>query len=172
MLTLVQLERLPWRLAQWARQILAAAEAHRVDPLLLAAIMDRETLGGTAPQLSVPGPSGTGDHGHGRGLMQVDDRAHASWLACHDWTDPAQNIDYGAAVLAEGLRTFPGCEPGGIAAYNCGARRVRKVLQALGEDEDWVDAFDALTTGGNYVSDVIERRRKLRHNCEWYGSAG
>jgi hypothetical protein len=74
-----QLQRLPLRLAQWAVEIHFAAALYRLDPLVLAAIVERESRGGEA--LSPPGPAGVGDGGHGRGLMQIDDRWHGLFVS-------------------------------------------------------------------------------------------
>lgn len=48
-----------------------AGEAHHIPPALLAAIASRETHGG-----SLLDRNGEGDHGHGYGVLQVDDRSH------------------------------------------------------------------------------------------------
>ena len=50
-----------------------------------------------------PGPIGTGDSGHGRGLMQIDDRSHGQWLMTHNWQDPETNITYGGQILASNM---------------------------------------------------------------------
>lgn len=75
-----------------------------VAPSLLLAIMARESAFGLT--LSPPGPGGTGDAGHGRGLMQIDDRAHSAWIQANNWRDPEVNIRKGAEVLAQNIRIF------------------------------------------------------------------
>lgn len=94
-----------------------------VSSLLLWAIMEAETLSGTAKSLDRPGPAGTGDHGPrdpavwgramppdgrgwGRGLFQIDFGSHDRWLLSHDWTDPYTCATKAAELLAENLNYF------------------------------------------------------------------
>lgn len=159
------LSRLPLRLGRWAPQFLAAQLCYGVDALLLAAICDRESLGGEA--LTPKGPTGTGDGGHGRGLMQVDSRAHPVFVgAVFDdgvslWKDPSFNILYAARLFARNLLLLDGDESAAIAAYNCGAQKARRVLASLEPGTDTsgrIAALNAVTAGGDYVSDVQRRR--------------
>jgi len=95
---------------QYSAIILRVARERGVDPFIVAALGQRETNWGTASSLSKPGPAGTGDFGHGRGLMQIDDRYHADWIATHDWADPYQNVTKGVSILLDGynfLRALP-----------------------------------------------------------------
>jgi soluble lytic murein transglycosylase-like protein len=158
------MSRLPLRLARWAPQLLSAQLCYGVDALLLAALMDRESKGGEA--LTPKGAGGTGDAGHGRGLMQIDDRAHPIFVhAVSDdgallWKEPAFNILYAARLFAHDLGILDGDEHAAIAAYNCGAQRVKRTLAALEPDADPVArraALDGLTTGRDYVTDVVGR---------------
>src|SRR6478672_4294627 len=116
---------LPEHLQPFEGAFKAAGQKHGVDPMLLAAICDRESDGGRA--LKPPGPGGTGDNGHGRGLMQVDDRSWGPWLASHDWTDPFINIEMGAAIFAAAFARFRTI-PAALAAYNAGQKHVAEVL--------------------------------------------
>jgi soluble lytic murein transglycosylase-like protein len=158
----------PKRVHVYRAELLAAATKHHVDPLLLAAIMDQETLCGTSKTLDRPGPMGRGDKEvradgsvvwHGHGLMQIDDRAHRQWLISHDWTDPPTNIDYGAQVLADSIRYCRDVEAG-IAGYNCGPSRAKAALKKV-----WPDAtvdqkrriLSAPTTRQEYVMKVMSR---------------
>ncbi len=84
--------------------ILRVAKETGVDPFLIAALGDRESRWGQA--LSPKGPGGTGDYGHGRGLMQVDDRSWAAWLAANNWKDPYTNVRKGAEILKAKLAFF------------------------------------------------------------------
>jgi hypothetical protein len=149
---------LPWppRLDQWREQIDAAAEATGLAPELIAAVVDRESGGGDF--LTPRGPSGTGDAGHGRGLCQIDDRFHADWLANNDWRDAAVNIMFGAKLL-KGYVDMLGGIPAGIAAYNAGPSRAQRILDNFGMD---VSALDTITTGRDYVSDVLARVEQLQ----------
>jgi hypothetical protein len=106
----------------------------------------------------------TGDGGHGRGLMQIDDRSHAEWISLQKWKNPAANIEYGADVWMDNFNYFIDHYDlvGGdaqlvwaaTAAYNCGAGNVRKsLIQDLG--------VDARTTGKDYSADVRVRMKFL-----------
>jgi hypothetical protein len=135
----------------------AARYKHREE--VLAGIMMRETLGGGSPFLDQPGPAGRGDHGHGHGLMQIDDRSFPEFCGGEDWKDPAKNIDFGAKVL-QGKRNYLfnetfkislkdyNLERASIAAYNAGEGRVLKSL-LQGED------VDTHTAHGNYSAEVL-----------------
>jgi hypothetical protein len=137
-------------------------------PELIAAVLDRESRGGEA--LKPAGPSGTGDWeaglplGHGRGLLQIDDRFHRDWLAQTRpdgtplWMDAAANILFGAQLL-KGYVDMLGSIPAGVCAYNAGPSRAQRVLDTVGED---VEALDSITTGKDYVSDVLRKEAELQ----------
>ncbi len=158
--TLLLLSRLPPRLARWAPELYAASIAYdSIDPVLLAAIMDRESRGGEA--LTPPGPSGTGDCGHGRGLMQIDDRYHSAFVSTGLWAEPPFSILYAARLLELNQRALGGSIELAVAAYNCGAARVRTATAGIVETAARLAAADRCTTGGNYASDVLKRREDL-----------
>jgi hypothetical protein len=161
-------QRLPKHLAQWGRELHAAATVARLCPFLLAAVCDRESRGGLA--LKPLGPAGTGDFGHGRGLMQVDDRFHPGFLVASDsagkhlWKLPAYNILYGALLLRSYLDALQDVHLA-LAAYNAGVGKVRRAADAITVSGDKVKlleqrraAADALTSGGDYGRDVLRRR--------------
>lgn len=155
--------KLPSRLARWAAELWHAAELYHVSAVVLAAIMDRESLGGDA--LVPRGPTGSGDFGHGRGLMQIDDRAHPAFVATGLWQEPAFAVLYGARLLRQNLDAFQGDYPAAIGAYNAGAKRVRFALAALppGAPQDKrIAAIDMVTTRC-YVSGVLAIRDQLLH---------
>jgi membrane-bound lytic murein transglycosylase MltF len=130
---------------------------------LIAGICWQESHFGEA--LSPKGAGGTGDWspgatiGHGRGLMQIDDRWHADWIdqlgsaGSPLWTDPASNIRYGTNLLStyrlelqnDGVLDIRAQ----VAAYNSGVGGVLKALKA-GENADYS------TTGRNYAQSVLE----------------
>lgn len=138
-----------------------AARAHGLAPAVLAAVISRESGAGVFLDAS-----GLGDGGHGHGLTQIDDRSFDAW--CASWrmirrTDPARAdrmaITQGAKVLGAKLREIderlPGLAPqerlaAGVAAYNCGAKRVAWALRH-------VLPVDHYTTGGDYSRDVLAR---------------
>jgi membrane-bound lytic murein transglycosylase MltF len=150
------------RVQRWSPYIAAAAaeyaETVHIEPLelalILAAIMDRETGGNNID----------GDGGHGRGLMQVDDRFHGAWLAAHDQGhDPQSNVAKGCEILCSGLMAAHPLHPDdklrvAIAAYNCGLPRA---LKAAAEGDP-----DKYTTPGpthhpDYSADVLRRRNEF-----------
>ena len=95
----------------YADYLLAAQDEYRVSPFLLYGIMEIESRSGEI--LSPPGPSGTGDSGHGHGLMQIDDRTWSAWLKLVDpatgtplWQIPRENIRKGADILSSGAKLF------------------------------------------------------------------
>ena len=161
---------MPQRVARWLPHARAAELVYGVDPHLLLAIVDRESHGGEA--LHPRGPGGVGDGGHGHGLGQLDDRYHATFLAAKGpdgkllWADPAFNLLYAAKLLAMNVHMFDGTgvDPTlpAIAAYNASGKRVREALRGLtkpADEAEVVKALDPLTTGDNYVSDVLARMR-------------
>jgi hypothetical protein len=139
-------QQLPQQYQQYIADVNAAARAHNVDPAILLGVMARETRGRNI----------IGDHGHGHGLMQIDDRYHATWLAGHNnGMDPATNIDYGAQQLAANIARFPNNLEAAIAAYNAGPTAVNRAIRA-GHD------VNSVTTGGDYATDVLNRAATFR----------
>lgn len=96
---------LPSYAQPYAPIILRVSREEGVDPNLIFGLGDRETLWGTSRYLDQPGPAGRGDGGHGHGLMQIDDRSWAPWLASNDWTDPYTNVKKGVRIL-KGKKAF------------------------------------------------------------------
>src|SRR4051812_46990770 len=81
---------IPAQYRQWLPDVQAAAKKYNLDPSLILAVMSRETNGKNIK----------GDGGHGRGLMQIDDRSWGPWLNSHQGgMDPASNIMKGAEIL-------------------------------------------------------------------------
>lgn len=142
----------------------AVAESFELEPAVVAAVISRESGGGRL--LGKNGcPPDTGDQGHGRGLMQIDDRWHQSFLAIPGfWRRPPANLAYGCYLLQENLQAVTGTWPrlsyayrlrAALAAYNAGLSRVFACLRA-GKD---VDLF---TSGNDYSRDVLRRADWLR----------
>lgn len=134
----------------------AVAKRHDLAPALVAAIGSRESRWGIA--LSPKGPAGKGDHGHGRGLMQIDDRFHEFALSGR-WQDPEANLEYGCALLVAyyhelgqttKLPQGPVLMRAALAGYNSGCGNVRKALRN-GRDVDYY------TSGRDYSADVLNR---------------
>ncbi len=133
------------------------AARYDIPASVIAGIGSRESHWGLA--LTPPGPAGTGDKGHGRGLMQIDDRWHVNFIQSGKWTDPTENIIYGCAVLKNSMALFEKrlgwtkslrLLQAGIAGYNCGPSRT---LQAYQDGQD----IDFYTTGRDYSRNVLER---------------
>jgi hypothetical protein len=74
----------------------AAARKHGIPPLLLAALPDMESaFGGTLDK------NGLGDHGHGHGMFQIDDRTWAKWLKTHhNGMNAAEAADLAASLIS------------------------------------------------------------------------
>jgi|GEM_PF-1026914 len=98
-----------------------------------------------------------GDGGHGRGIMQIDDRSFPEFANSGRWKDPKQNILMGAKVLTGKQRFLSQKGVGAnvlrrasVAAYNSGEGKVfRAIQQGL--------SVDAFTAHRNYSADVLER---------------
>lgn len=92
------------------------ADRHRVDALLLAALVEAESSflpGAVSPVGAV-------------GLTQVMP-ATAQWLGARgDLTDPDSNLDVGARYLRQLLERFDGDVELALAAYNAGPANVRR----------------------------------------------
>lgn len=111
-------------------------------------------------------PGGLGDHGHGHGEMQMDDRYHPDFTESEAWRDLATNIYYAIvkvlhvhyAILARQFELFGedylNLILAMVASFNAG---VGGVLQAVRNGLHW----DARTTGQNYSSDVWNRAEQL-----------
>jgi soluble lytic murein transglycosylase-like protein len=152
---------LPPRLFRWKKEIAGASLGSGVCPLLIAAVMDRESRGE---------PDIIGSDGHGRGLMQIDDRFHKSFCtATLDggaplWKIPSFNLLYGAQFLAKLLKALDENQWAAVAAYNAGLGAVQKVLAKFAPIPSFdarATAVDAITTGGNYAFDVLRRRNNF-----------
>lgn len=159
---------LPARLARWMPQFISATLCFQIDVPTLAAIIDRESLGGDA--LKPKGSMGYGDSGHGHGLGQIDDRSHGGFLHARFWdgiplwADPTFNILFAARLMRSNLNNTQGDMPLSIAAYNCGLKRARWMLDRkkdiVTSEATRIAVLDSATAGGNYVTDVMRRRRE------------
>jgi soluble lytic murein transglycosylase-like protein len=144
--------------------IMKAAEDFNFQPSVIGGVGSRESFWGLI--LTPKGPTGTGDGGHGRGLMQIDDRFHV-FARTGNWKDPEANIRFGCDLLAdnravlkrEGL-TGRGLLRATLASYNGG---LGAVLRALDQGVD----VDSVTTGRDYGKDVLDRAGWFQKFAEW-----
>lgn len=128
-----------------------AARKWNVPLALLLAIASRETMIGSDSYYQ--GNAFTGRDGHGKGIMQIDDRWH-TFAQITSPTDHEGYINYGAKYLRELLDQF-GSTKESLVAYNAGPDDVYKARAAV------VDP-DRYTTGGDYSSDVLQRANLIK----------
>lgn len=144
--------------------IAATARKHDLDPLLLKALIWRES----SFQADKMGSRGE------RGLMQVGEGAARDWATAEkietfvptDLFDAKTNLEVGAWYLKKALvrwkeKTDP--KPFALAEYNAGRTRVDRWIVAtdLGEKataEDLLAAIDFPSTR-RYVEDILRRHR-------------
>lgn len=100
------------RILQWAKYIDAAAKKYKIDPAIIAGIIEQESGGDAAAQ----SPAGA------IGLMQLMPKT-AKGLGVNPY-DPAQNIDGGTRYFMYQYRNFGSLEQA-LAAYNAGPNNVR-----------------------------------------------
>lgn len=174
---------LPPQGQRYLSQVLQVAQEEGVSPFLLFAIMSRESNYGLALSSNM-----TGDAGHGRGLMQIDDRSDTAWLNANPWKDAYTNIKRGAQILNMKLAYFLLGGNGTVTVPDSYASRLGTsggdyqdprplsgdmlaragvaaynsgqgaVLYALAAGYD----PDSFTAGGNYGADVLAREAALR----------
>lgn len=151
-------------LSRWAQDIAQVAWAWAPTAKMTAlelgcaigALMWRESGGGI--YLSPANETGTGDGGHGRGLMQIDDRSHQAYLALSDpqtgrfqWQVALFNIEYAVErVFIPYLVSLNYSLKDAFSAYN---RGVGGVQHSLAANED----PDVHTTGKDYGRDVVAK---------------
>src|SRR5947209_7961831 len=117
----------PARFQQQDSLILAAAKEHDLDPMLVKAVVWRE---------SRFDPQKYGTAGE-RGLMQVSEKAAGEWarenkienFQAEDLFDPKKNLDAGTWYLQRALKHWqeqPDPIPFALAEYNAGASRAQR----------------------------------------------
>lgn len=128
-----------------------AGRQWNLPPEILLGLASRETGIGTDRYYLTSGF--TGRDGHGKGIMQIDDRYH-TFAAITAPNDHASMIGYGARFLGE-LRDEFGSIKDALSAYNAGPDAVYQARR-LGVDPDH------FTTGGDYSKDVLRRARLIK----------
>jgi hypothetical protein len=146
--------------------ILQQAQAAGVSPAILYGLGHLESGWGTQLDSNF-----TGDNGHGHGYLQIDDGSWADWLANNNWQDPVVNVQKGLSILLDyynqlqaklsGL-SIPQLIQVALAAYNAGPGRVASaVSKALTAGTDPVVAANAVTYGGDYLTDLIPATQRV-----------
>ncbi|XP_046852971.1 lysozyme G-like [Xenia sp. Carnegie-2017] len=123
-----------------------------IGPSLIAAIISRESRGGTALK------EGWGDNGNAFGLMQIDKRWHTPRGA---WNSK-EHVGQATNILCDFIRSSDnpfrhhpdqGLKAA-IAAYNAGFKRMSKNYNEI----------DNHTTGQDYSNDVVARAQYFERN--------
>lgn len=143
----------------WRGEIAEAAGRHRMDPYLVAAVINRES-GFDPATVSEAGAVG---------LMQVlpstakalgSSQRTAVPTNVNALSDPSVNIELGTLYLRQLLTRFD--DPRlALAAYNAGATRVDGWIVASEEGTDLMERIRYASTR-RYVKDVLEEQRHYR----------
>jgi peptidoglycan lytic transglycosylase len=151
----------PARFQQYDRLITAVAAEHHLDPMLVKAVVWRE---------SRFDPQKYGTAGE-RGLMQVTENAANEWaretkvanFRVEELFDPKTNLEAGSWYLHRAMQHWeqqPDSIPFALAEYNAGASRVQRWANrdAAGtiSPKDFLANIDFRGTR-NYVDSVIDR---------------
>ncbi|MDD5557723.1 MAG: lytic transglycosylase domain-containing protein [bacterium] len=154
-----------WRENRFNPIIAAAAERHGLDPLLVKAVIRRE---------SNFDPRALGGKGE-IGLMQVTPTVGREYAASRKRPyfkaerlfDPTLNIEVGCWYLGKAMRRyrhFPDPAPFALAHYNAGATNVDRWLKRTrdrGDPDQFIEAISYPITR-RYVTYVIRRWRRYR----------
>ncbi len=142
------------------------------DQHLVAAIGLRETWLGNMPGYTPRGsPDGVGDHGHGRGFFQIDDRGPFRHLIRPAPWPVQDQVEAACEVLADArhvLRRFlnaPRFLLAVVCSYNAGTPAVAR-LMAKGWDPN------RATYQGDYGDDVMHAYAVLVAGGEWMDNHG
>lgn len=147
------------RVMRYRERIEEAARRYDLPPALLAAIASRESRGGAALDRN-----GEGDHGHGFGLMQVDNR-NPFRVEREGGPFGQAHINQAASILRAKLDKVEQDLPNlsaeqqlftAVSRYNGGAGRA-------------FPNSDRGTTGGDYANDVIARAQYYASRESWEG---
>ena len=135
------------RVMKYADRFEIAAAKYHLPPALLAGIASRESRGG-----AVLDASGFGDHGHGFGLMQVDDRNPGLRVATEGGPAGQSHINQAAGILRAKLDAVVKQYPN-LSAQD----QLRLAVSRYNGGSGTPAVFDKGTTGADYSSDVIAR---------------
>lgn len=153
----------PARFKQFDRLIRSVAKEHELDPMLVKAVVWRESR-------FDPHKYGTAGE---RGLMQVSEKAANEWarenkienFRVEELFDPKKNLEAGSWYLQRALKHWEEQQdsvPFALAEYNAGASRAQRWAggapgQPMPADE-FLRNIDFPNTR-NYVDSIIERYR-------------
>jgi soluble lytic murein transglycosylase len=157
----------PARFQQYDKLIIAIANEHQIDPMLLKAVVWRESR-------FDPQKHGTAGE---RGLMQVSEKAANEWarenkisnFEVEQLFDPKTNLEAGSWYLHRAFEHWQSQVdpmPFALAEYNAGASRAQR--WAGGNDTsaisktDFVANIDFPTTR-NYIESILERYQFYKH---------
>ena len=153
----------PARFQQYDRLIRAVAVEHQLDPVLVKAVVWRE---------SRFDPRKYGSHGE-RGLMQVSEKAANEWARenkiadfyVDELFDPKTNLEAGTWYLHRAVEHWkhePDPLPFALAEYNAGASRAQRWSGSNGVAEisqrQFLEKIDFPATR-RYVESIIDRYR-------------
>jgi soluble lytic murein transglycosylase-like protein len=133
-----------------------------LPPALILALMSRESGFGTGLV------DGWGDHHHGFGILQVDNRSHTPVGGPYSLEHMNQAMGIFEGGLAQVKREHPGWTSdqqlaGAVAAYNAGPGNVQTQPT---NPSTWAQ-MDAGTTGNNYSRDVWAQGQWYANNLKW-----
>ena len=136
---------------------------HNIPPALILGLMSRESGFGTLLDAS-----GRGDHGHGFGILQVDDRSHVAVGGPYSY----EHADLAMGIFDAGLHQVAAAHPGwthdqqlagAVAAYNAGPGNI--ATQPT-NPSSWA-AMDGGTTGNDYSRDTWAQSQWFANNLKW-----
>jgi len=151
------------RLVKWMPDVKRACEFSKENRYLLSAVCLRESGAGYATgYLPTGSASGYGDHGHGFGLFQIDNRYHADFINGATSNDPYYQCLKACSILATARVAITkrislppdDLEYATVAAYNAGVNAVVHQL-AAGQHPDMA------TTGKDYSQWVMRKASEL-----------
>jgi soluble lytic murein transglycosylase len=148
----------PARFQQYDKLILSVATEHQLDPMLVKAVIWRESRFGRQKY----GTAGE------RGLMQVSEKAATEWAREHkidnfqvdQLFDPTTNLEAGSWYLRRALEHWQNESeppPFALAEYNAGASQVQRWVKAGGTTtSQFLGNIDFPATR-KYVQSILDR---------------
>ena len=154
------------RVAKFAEELRIAAEESGVDPYLLAGIMVAESSG-QVDAVSSAGALGLFQLAPGTATWRAEKLGLETPTREELLYDPLLNARLGADNMAWLLDTYDGDVVRALCAYNCGARKLKRISEAAGGWEAWRAARER---SGN--SELITYARKVMHYRDAFREQG